>query len=91
MCPSADRTSTIADNSATFLMTNMIAQGPGNNQGPWAALENSLRTFLPGSELYILSGGHGIGGIGANGTANTIAGGFVTVPRKHGRLGSFFQ
>src|SRR5712691_7434547 len=55
MCPSADRTSTIPDNSATFLMTNMIAQAPDNNQGPWAAYENYLRTFLPGNEVYIIS------------------------------------
>ena len=80
MCPSADRTSTIADNSATFLMTNMVPQAPDNNQGPWAAFENYLRTFLPGNEIYILSGGTGTGGVGSNGSANTIAGGFVTVP-----------
>ena len=85
MCPSADRTSTIADNSATFLMTNMVPQGPGNNQGPWAALENSLRTFLPGNEIYIISGGSGVGGVGKkqDGTivhADTIANGHVTVP-----------
>ncbi|WP_324679575.1 DNA/RNA non-specific endonuclease [Hymenobacter sp. GOD-10R] len=27
-CPSADRTGFIEDNSATFLMTNMMPQGP---------------------------------------------------------------
>jgi endonuclease G len=86
MCPSADRTSTIADNSATFLMTNMIPQGPGNNQGPWAALENSLRTFLPGNELYILSGGQGVGGIGSNGPLSVLASG-VTVPAKTWKAG----
>jgi endonuclease G len=82
MCPSADRTSTIPDNSATFLMTNMLAQAPDNNQGPWAAFENYLRTFLPDNEVYIISGGTGTGGIGSNGSANTIAGGFVTVPAQ---------
>ncbi|HZE68365.1 MAG TPA: Ig-like domain-containing protein [Pyrinomonadaceae bacterium] len=81
MCPSADRTSTIADNSATFLMTNMTAQAPGNNQGPWAAMENYLRTLLSeGDEIYILSGGSGVGGVGSNGPADTIANGHVTVP-----------
>lgn len=79
MCPSADRTSSIPDNSATFLMTNMVPQAPGNNQGPWAALENYLRTFLPGSEIYIVSGGTGTGGTGSGGFANTTASG-VTVP-----------
>src|SRR5258706_6489856 len=86
MCPSADRTSTIADNSATFLMDNMIPQGPGNNQGPWASLENSLRTFLPGNEVYILSGGQGVGGIGSNGPLTVLASG-VTVPAKTWKAG----
>jgi endonuclease G len=80
MTPSADRTSSIPDNSATFLMTNMVPQAPGNNQGPWNNQENYLRTFLPGSELYIVSGGAGTGGIGSSGAATTIAGGSVTVP-----------
>ncbi|HEV7394974.1 MAG TPA: DNA/RNA non-specific endonuclease [Pyrinomonadaceae bacterium] len=80
MCPSADRTSSIPDNSATFLMTNMVPQAPDNNQGPWANLENDLRGFLSGNELYIVSGGQGTGGVGTNGAANTIAGGFATVP-----------
>lgn len=82
MCPSADRTSSIPDNSATFLMDNMVPQAPGNNQGPWADMENYLRTFLPGSELYIVSGGSGAGGTGsAGGTTNVLASG-VTVPQK---------
>jgi endonuclease G len=82
MCPSADRTSSIPDNSATFLMTNMVPQAPGNNQGPWAAMENYIRTFLPGSELYIISGGFGVGGTGSGGgTTNVLASG-VTVPNK---------
>ncbi|HEV7747610.1 MAG TPA: DNA/RNA non-specific endonuclease [Pyrinomonadaceae bacterium] len=82
MCPSADRTSSIPDNSATFLMTNMVPQAPGNNQGPWASLENYLRTFLPNNELYIVSGGVGVGGTGSGGgTTNVLASG-VTVPQK---------
>jgi endonuclease G len=82
MDPSADRTNTIPDNSATFLMTNMVPQSPDNNQGPWAAMENYLRTFLPGSELYIVSGGVGVGGTGSlGGTTNVLASG-VTVPNK---------
>jgi DNA/RNA endonuclease G (NUC1) len=82
MCPSADRTSSVADNSATFLMDNMVPQAPQNNQGPWADLENYLRTFLPANELYIVSGGSGVGGSGsAGGTTNVLASG-VTVPQK---------
>jgi endonuclease G, mitochondrial len=80
MTPSADRTSSVPDNSATFLMTNMIPQAPGNNQGPWNNQENYLRTFLTGSELYIVSGGTGTGGVGSSGAASTISGGTVTVP-----------
>ena len=73
MCPSADRTLTVADNSATFLMTNMIPQAPDNNQGPWAALESYCRSLVgAGNELYIVSG--------SDGNFGTIANGHVTVP-----------
>lgn len=63
MCPSGDRTKTVADNSSTFLMTNMIPQAPDNNQQSWASLESYCRTLAgQGNELYIISGGHGISG-----------------------------
>ena len=81
MTPSADRTSSIPDNSATFLMTNMVVQAPDNNQGPWEQLESASRTLVSqGSELYIISGPHGVGGTGSNGAATTIANGKVAVP-----------
>jgi len=80
-CPSGDRTNTVPDNSATFLMTNMMPQAPNNNQGPWAQLEEYSRTLVnQGNELYIIMGGAGQGGVGSNGAANTIAGGNVVVP-----------
>ncbi|MEO6390417.1 MAG: DNA/RNA non-specific endonuclease [Pyrinomonadaceae bacterium] len=81
-CPSADRTSSIPVNSATFLMTNMMPQSPDNNQGPWANFETYCRTVVAqGNELYILAGGTGIGGTGSNGgVTTTIASGHVTVP-----------
>jgi endonuclease G len=85
MCPSADRTSTVADNSATFLMTNFVPQAPNNNQGPWEALEGYLRNLVTnsGKELYIYSGGSGQGGSGSNGgTTNTVAAGRVVVPSE---------
>ena len=79
--PSADRTSSVADNSATFFMTNMMPQAPFNNQGPWEDLESYCRTLLPANELYIIAGGAGIGGTGSNGgVTTTIANGHVTVP-----------
>ena len=67
MCPSGDRTNTVASNSSTFLMTNMIPQAPTNNQVTWAALESYCRTLAnAGNELYIISGGWGTSGfIGA--------------------------
>lgn len=75
MCPSADRTASVADNSSTFLMTNMIPQAPNNNQGPWANMENYLRTLVTaGNELYIYSGGYGSQG--------TINAGNVNVPTR---------
>lgn len=84
MTPSADRTSTVADNSATFLMTNMVPQAPDNNQGPWEQLESYLRSLVAnGQEVYIISGSYGVGGIGSNGgTTNSVAGGNVTVPSQ---------
>lgn len=80
-CPSADRTSSVADNSATFLMTNMIPQAPNNNQQTWANLENYGRTLVnQGYEVYIIMGCYGTGGTGSNGSATTINAGKVTVP-----------
>jgi len=82
MCPSADRTSSVADNSATFLMTNMIPQAPNNNQITWANLENYCRTLVgSGNEIYIISGGYGQGGTGSNGYKTTVGNG-TWVPNK---------
>jgi endonuclease G, mitochondrial len=83
-CPSGDRTNTVADNSATFLMTDMMPQSPDNNQGPWEVLESYCRTLQSqGNELYIIAGGSGSGGSGSNGgTTFTIASGHVAVPSQ---------
>ncbi|KZZ84398.1 MULTISPECIES: DNA/RNA non-specific endonuclease [Bacillaceae] len=82
MCPSADRTSSIADNSATFFMTNMIPQAPNNNQITWADLESYSRELAAaGNELYIISGGYGMGGTGSNGYRTTVGNG-VVVPAQ---------
>src|SRR6188474_2492093 len=47
MVPNADRDkeTSVPINQATYLMTNMLAQAPDNNQGPWAAFENELRAI----------------------------------------------
>jgi endonuclease G len=72
-CPSADRTNTVENNSATFLMTNMMPQAANNNSGPWEKLEDYCRTLVTqGKELYIYAGS-----VGSQGTINN---GRVTVP-----------
>jgi len=72
-CPSADRTNTVEDNSATFLMTNMMPQAANNNSGPWEKLERYCRNLVKqGKELYIYAGGYGSQG--------TIDNGYITVP-----------
>ncbi len=82
-CPSADRTSSYAANSATFLMTNMIPQAPANNGGPWAGLESHIREQVrQGLEAYIIMGSYGRGGVGNNGPAETLGDGRVTVPAR---------
>ena len=80
-CPSADRTASVAANSATFLMSNMIPQAPNNNEHTWANMESYIRTLVTGgSEVYIIMGSYGSGGTGSNGTAGTVDNGHVTVP-----------
>ena len=73
MCPSGDRTNSIPNNSATFLMTNMVPQIAANNQGPWEEFETYCRTLAQqGNEVYIMSG--------PTGNIGTIAQGRVIVP-----------
>jgi len=74
MCPSEHRTATLPDNLAVFLMTNMIPQAPGNDEGPWALLEAFTRDLaLQGQELFLASGPQG-----SLGTLNNA--GRVTIP-----------
>ncbi len=74
MCPSGDRTRSIPDNSATFLMTNFVPQLSANNQGPWEEFETYCRTLAnSGNEIYIVTGP--LGSIG------TIASGRIVVPQ----------
>lgn len=76
MCPSGDRTRSIPDNSATFLMTNFVPQYGPNNQGPWNDFEVYLRTIVgQGNEIYIITGG-----FGTNTTTPSIAQGRIKVP-----------
>ena len=81
-CPSDDRDGSQDDNTATFLMTNMLPQAPNANRNTWERLEAYSRTLLTqGNELYIIAGGYGQGGTGANGgVTTTIDNGHITVP-----------
>jgi len=74
LCPSADRTLTVADNSATFLMTNMIPQTADNNRVTWEGLEEYTRDLAidDGDEVYVIAGPYG--------NAGTINSGHVVVP-----------
>ena len=82
-CPSADRTGSVTDNSATFLMTNMVPQAPRSNQQMWAGLEDYCRTLVgTGNELYIVCGSYGRGGTGSNGYTTTLDNGRITVPTR---------
>lgn len=74
MTPSGDRTRTREDNSATFVMTNMIPQAPENNREVWRELEEYSRELVSqGKELYIIAGG-----VGSKGMLK----GKVTVPQQ---------
>jgi endonuclease G len=74
LVPSADRTNSIAANSATFVMSNIIPQSPANNREVWRELEEYSRELVfQGKELQIIAGGEG--------NLGTIADGYVTIPR----------
>ena len=55
---SFDRTSSSADNAASFYFTNIIPQTADQNQGPWAVLETVLgdRARFDNREVYIVTG-----------------------------------
>ena len=78
---SEDRGRAVEDNSATFLMVNILPQAPDNNQGVWVQLEEFSRDLArQGKELYIIAGGHGTGGEGKNGKASQLKG-KISVPQ----------
>ncbi|MDY6820940.1 MAG: DNA/RNA non-specific endonuclease [Deferribacterota bacterium] len=64
MCPSADRTKTVEDNKATFIMTNIVPQTAANNRGVWVNFENYLRDLVrnKNKEIYIIAGVYGSSG-----------------------------
>lgn len=87
MCPSEDRDLNDPDNAATFKMTNILPQSSNNNSGTWGSAEDYTRTLLTTNEVYIISGGYGMGGShsSTSGTINTIDPGngrIITVPSR---------
>ncbi len=77
---SEDRGRSDEDNSATFLMTNMVPQAPDNNRVVWSQFESACRDWVKqGKELYIVGGSSGFGGIGSNG-ARSVLNNNVVVP-----------
>jgi endonuclease G len=85
LCPSDDRDGSQTDNSATFLMTNIIPQAPENNRETWRILEEYCRGLMDKNmEMYIIAGGYGTGGVGSNtsgGVTRTIKDG-INVPAR---------
>lgn len=77
--PSGDRTANVTDNSATFLMTNMIPQTPDLNRGPWEKLESYCRELVrQGKELHIIAG--------VSGQKGTLAGGNLSIPARNWKV-----
>ena len=82
LAPSGDRTRRQSDNSATFVMSNMIPQAPENNREVWRELEEYSRDLVSqGKELYIVAGGEGKDkAVSFAGSRSEIADGRVIVP-----------
>ena len=60
LCPSADRSSSIESNSATFLMSNITPQTYELNVGPWEKLEKYSRSLARrNTTLQIIAGHYG--------------------------------
>jgi endonuclease G, mitochondrial len=77
--PSGDRTRSQEDNSATFLMSNMIPQAPDLNRGPWEKLESYSRQLVSqGEELYIIAG--------VTGQKGTLAEGKISIPARNWKV-----
>jgi endonuclease G len=58
LCPSADRTTTTAENQMTFYLTNVVPQTSQSNEHTWLTLETHERELVQadGKEVYIIAG-----------------------------------
>ncbi|MEM7772475.1 MAG: DNA/RNA non-specific endonuclease [Cyanobacteria bacterium P01_A01_bin.37] len=74
--PSGDRTRTVQDNSATFLMTNILPQAPTNNRGVWREFEEYSRDLVYEFDwtLHIIAGSYG--------EQDQLASGRLTIPSR---------
>jgi uncharacterized repeat protein (TIGR01451 family) len=61
MCPSADRTDTVAHNDQVFIMSNIIPQASAQNEDVWANFEDYCRTLVSAQELLIMCGPYNFG------------------------------
>jgi len=88
LCPSDDRDASDTDNAVTFKMSNIAPQVSELNQITWLALENYCRSLIEDSnELYIFSGGYGLGGVVSPGdTTYTINGNKIKVPSRYWKV-----
>lgn len=60
MCPSKDRSTTLAINRETFVMSNMQPQTKQHNEVAWGNLEDDTRALVKqGNEAYIYAGCYG--------------------------------
>ncbi|MBI3884674.1 MAG: DNA/RNA non-specific endonuclease, partial [Opitutae bacterium] len=57
MCPSYDRTTTLAVNQLVFFMSNIIPQTPDNNQGVWQKFEAYCQSLAQGGDELLLTTG----------------------------------
>jgi endonuclease G len=56
MASAQDQCDNAADESESFLMTNMVPQDPGNNRGIWKKLEIYSRVLAQVDNIYVISG-----------------------------------
>ena len=81
LCPNADRDGNKERQDETFFMTNIAPQNSSFNSGDWKSLESYCqKQASSGSELFIVAGVYGKGGIDKDG--NNVS--TYTNPKKDG-------
>jgi endonuclease G len=76
MASAQDQCDNAADESESFLMTNMVPQDPNNNRGIWKKLEMYSRALAQGDNVYVISGPVFVG------TKHKTIGNGVVVPEQ---------